>query len=134
MGPEGLRPGAHALPLEERVRRRDQQSDLIMLVLALGIILASVLLTPSESVLTLFGWEVPPLCLFRNISGQDCPGCGLTRSFTYMGHLQPLAAFDRHWLGPVLYGAVAVQVPLRAWRMWTRRLPARGDGPPAVGG
>lgn len=133
-GPEGRRPGPHRLPLAERVRRRDQQSDLMMLVVALAVVVASMVLTPSETVLTLFGWEVPPLCVFRNVSGQDCPGCGLTRSFTYMGHLDVRAAFGRHVLGPVLYVAVAAQVPLRAWRLWERRQPVDGDGPSPTGG
>lgn len=127
---EGRRPGPQDLPPEERARRRDQQSDGMMLVVAIGIVVLSILLTPSESVLTLWGWEVPPLCVFKNLTGADCPGCGLTRSFTYMGHFDPRAAFDRHWLGPALYALVAAQVPFRAWRMWKRRRPALTSGPP----
>lgn len=80
------------------------------------LVLSSVF-TPSDSVLTLFGWEVPPLCLWNNLTGIDCPGCGLTRSFTWMGHGDVVASFDRHRLGPVLYLAVWVQVPLRLRRI-----------------
>lgn len=129
-GAEGAaRPRPQDLPPEERARRRDQQSDGMMLLVAVGIVLASIALTPSESVLTLFGWEVPPLCVFKNATGMDCPGCGLTRSFTYMGHLAVGAAFDRHWLGPALYALVAGQIPFRAWRMWRRRRPQGPAGP-----
>ena len=128
------RPRLQDLPPEERARRRDQQSDAVMLAFAVAIVVASIVLTPSESVLTLFGWEVPPLCVFKNVSGRDCPGCGLTRSFTFMGHLELRAAFDRHWLGPALYGLVGAQVPYRAWRMWTRRRTGLPPGPPTARG
>jgi hypothetical protein len=37
----------------------------------------------------------------------------MTRSFTYMGHLDPGTAFRMHMLGPVLWVAVAVQIPWR---------------------
>lgn len=83
------------------------------------------MLTPSDSVLTLFGWEIPPLCVWKNLTGWDCPGCGLTRSFTWMGHGQPLRALDRNALGPLLYLVVAAQIPWRLWRLWAlRRRPA----------
>lgn len=26
------------------------------------------------------------LCLFRNITGLPCPGCGMTRAFLFLGH------------------------------------------------
>lgn len=134
-GAEGARrPRPQDLPLVERARRRDQQSDAMMLLVAIGIVVASIVLTPSESVLTLFGWEVPPLCVFKNLTGMDCPGCGLTRSFTYMGHLAVRTAFDRHWLGPALYALVAAQIPFRAWRIWTRRQSALPPGPPPARG
>lgn len=125
----GRGPRPQDLPPVERARRRELQSDAMMLLVAVAIVAASIVLTPSESVLTLFGWEVPPLCVIKNVSGMDCPGCGLTRSFTYMGHLAPRAAFERHWLGPALYALVAAQVPFRAWRMWTRRHSTLPPGP-----
>ncbi len=73
----------------------------------------------------MFGWDIPPLCLFSNLTGMDCFGCGLTRSFTYMGHGDVAAAFARHMLGPLFYVLVVAQVPLRTWRLWqTRRIGA----------
>lgn len=89
-----------------------------LLALAAGVVAASMILTPGAEVVRLFGWEVPPLCMFSNIFGVECFGCGLTRSFTYMGHLQPAEAFARHMLGPVLFVLVASQVPLRAVYLW----------------
>lgn len=122
------------LPPLERARRRERQSDLVMLVVCVGIVAASIILTPSESVITLFGWELPGLCAFKNLTGMDCPGCGLTRSFTFMGHGDPRQAFDLHWLGPALYALVAAQVPYRAWRIWRNRPGGPGIGATATPG
>ena len=87
--------------------------DLSILVASVLIVTASVLLTPDPIRLSLFGWQLPPMCVFKALTGHDCPGCGLTRSFAYMGHVDPLTAFRMHVLGPVLYGAVAGQIPWR---------------------
>lgn len=88
-------------------------ADVVLLVGSALIVLASVLLTPDPNHLSLFGWQLPPLCLIKAVTGHDCPGCGMTRSFTYMGHLDPVTAFRMHILGPVLWTAVAVQIPWR---------------------
>jgi hypothetical protein len=82
------------------------------------IIAMSLFLSPSDGPLHLFGWEVPPLCTFKRLTGMDCPGCGLTRSFTWMGHGEVLAAFRMHKLGPALWVLVLAQIPLRAWQLW----------------
>jgi hypothetical protein len=87
--------------------------DLSLLAAAAFVVAMSVMLTPDPIHLSLFGWQLPPLCLFKALTGHDCPGCGLTRSFTYMGHLDPIAAFRMHMLGPVLYLGVAAQIPWR---------------------
>ena len=91
--------------------------DLSLLIAAVVIIGASMLLTPDPVHLSLFGWQLPPLCLIKAVTGHDCPGCGMTRSFTYMGHLDPGMAFRMHLLGPVLWAAVAVQIPWRIVRL-----------------
>jgi len=43
------------------------------------------------------------VCIFKNLSGLDCPGCGLTRSFCALsqGHLAKAFYFNK--LGPFLY-------------------------------
>lgn len=87
----------------------------------MAILVASVLLTPSTEAVFLFGWEVPPLCIFSNLFGVECFGCGLTRSFTYVGHGDIHGALELHTLGPLLYVVVMAQVPLRAWRLWNTR-------------
>ena len=100
-----------------RLRRSQRNTDLVLLLGALAIVVASAILTPTDSVVMLFGWEVPPLCTWKRITGMDCPGCGLTRSFTYMGHGELLSAYGRHRLGPLLYAGVALQVPWRLFKL-----------------
>jgi hypothetical protein len=34
-----------------------------------------------------------PKCPFRTLTGLQCPGCGSTRAFYQLLHLQPIAAF-----------------------------------------
>jgi hypothetical protein len=100
--------------------------DLSILIASVLVVTASVLLTPDPLQLSLFGWQLPPLCLFRALTGHDCPGCGLTRSFTYMGHVDPVTAFRMHVLGPLLWGAVAAQIPWRIVKL------IRGSSPAAA--
>lgn len=79
------------------------------------VIVAAALLTPSTETLTLFGFEVPMMCGFRRMTGIGCPGCGLTRSFTFMAHGDPITAFQMNVLGPVLFLAFATQPPYRLY-------------------
>lgn len=103
------------------------QGDLIFTALFLLMLLGSVLLEPSTEATRLLGYELPTTCLWRGLTGWRCPGCGLTRSFAFMGHLQPVDAFRVHVLGPFLWLAVLVYTPIRvvktirAWRVWRLR-------------
>ena len=108
------------LALQRKLRR---QSDQGLLAISVAVILASVLLTPSTEAVSFFGWKVPPLCMFSAVFGIECFGCGLTRSFTYVGNGQFTQAFEMHMLGPALYLLVCAQLPLRSWRLWRSRHP-----------
>ncbi len=44
-----------------------------------GILMASLLIQP-------FHEERFSICLFKNIFGIPCPGCGMTRAFLFLGH------------------------------------------------
>lgn len=43
------------------------------------------------------------ICVFKNLTNLPCPGCGFTRSFVYMGHLDFYHAFLMHPFGSFLF-------------------------------
>lgn len=125
--------GAATSPLEAvaRAAAARRRADVHLLIGALVVTGLSATLTPGDSALTLLGWELPPLCLSRILLDRECLGCGMTRSFTYMGHLDPAGAWRLHKLGPLLYALVAAQIPYRAWRLLRPAGgPVRGPAPP----
>ncbi|MFD1900312.1 DUF2752 domain-containing protein [Enterococcus termitis] len=47
------------------------------------------------------------LCVFKNIFGIPCPGCGMTRAFIHVFQLDLKGAFYYHplfWLVPIIFG------------------------------
>jgi hypothetical protein len=112
---------AHRARADAAFRSSSRLIDRSMLLMGLGALVGSVLMSPDPDVLTLFGYEIPVMCGFRALTGQECMGCGLTRSFAYMGHLQPMAAFGMHKAGPLAFVFLAGQVPYRAWKLWRYR-------------
>ena len=96
-------------------------TDFVIGGMALAAVLASILLTPSPDSVALFGFTIPESCTFKRVTGMGCFGCGLTRSFAYMGEVSIVTAFRMNMLGPVLYGLVLSQVPYRFYRCIARR-------------
>ncbi len=92
-------------------------TDAVWLGVCVTIVLSAVLLDPSRQLVQLFGLDVPVLCTWRQLTGMSCPGCGLTRSFTFMAHGQVIEAFHMNWAGPILFSIVAVQLPWRGFKL-----------------
>ncbi|MBI2194846.1 MAG: DUF2752 domain-containing protein [Planctomycetes bacterium] len=44
--------------------------------------------------------RLPNLCLFRRVTGHECPGCGITRSLALLSQGDLRAAFHQHLFGP----------------------------------
>ena len=65
---------------------------------ALAVVIAALALPPQG-----FGL---PLCQFRTMTQMPCLGCGLTRSFIGMAHLNFAAAFFYHPLGALVFPIV----------------------------
>lgn len=98
-----------------------RSNQIAVLALAGAVIAASVAFDGDSSVVTIFGQPVPTLCVWRQLTGLRCPGCGLTRSFVYMGGGHPLDALRTHILGPAMWIFVAAQIPYRMMRLWGDR-------------
>ncbi len=103
----------------------------LLLTLALGVVVAAALMSPSSEALSFFGAEVPVMCGFRRITGMPCMGCGMTRSFTYMAHGQVRQAFEMNLIGPFFFAVVAAQIPWRILTLWRGKRP-RSNVPHAV--
>ncbi len=95
----------------------------LLLVLAIGVVVAAAVMSPSTEALSFFGNEVPVLCGFRRITGMPCMGCGMTRSFTFMAHGQVRQAFEMNYIGPVFFAVVAGQIPWRILTLWRGKQP-----------
>ena len=64
----------------------------------------------------IFGYTIPSLCMFKNITTLDCPGCGITRSFVYAVHGMWYQSYMMHLWGIPLAGFLVSQIPYRIWR------------------
>ncbi len=72
-----------------------------LLLLTPAAVLAAATLLPA-------GWVSPvPLCLVKGLTGLDCPGCGMTRAFLFIGHGQIAAAMALHPASVLAYAIVA---------------------------
>lgn len=47
--------------------------------------------------------KITSVCLFKNLFGIRCPGCGLTRSFKAILNFDLMQAFHYNFLGPILF-------------------------------
>ncbi len=89
----------------------------ILLVVCGGVVGFAALLTPTPDVVSLFGVPIPEMCTYRRVLGFGCPGCGLTRSFSFMAHGSFIQAFQMNWFGPPFFLFVASQVPYRLFTL-----------------
>lgn len=111
---------------EEIERRREigrqlaRSADRTMLIVCATVIALSFLLHPAVDAVSLGSWKIPVLCASKRIFDLDCPGCGLTRSFVFFAHLDPVHAWQANKGGIPLFFVVLSQVPWRAWRIWGR--------------
>jgi hypothetical protein len=47
----------------------------------------------------------PVICPFRAVTGRPCPSCGMTRSWSAMGHGRLRDAGGKHLFGPITFAA-----------------------------
>ena len=95
-----------------------------LLVLCASALSLAFLLAPGTERVAIAGWEIPEICFWKNLFGWSCPGCGMTRSWVYLAHGDWSAALRMNVLGPILFLAAVIQVPLsgyRLFRLWRAR-------------
>lgn len=69
---------------------------------------------------------LPCVCIFKTISGQDCPFCGLTRSLVSIGHLAFRSSWRYHRAGVLVYLAIVIQLVASLVRVRRDRRPGAG--------
>ncbi len=116
------------------VRLADVRSFHVAVLLASAAVLtlSMVLSTSGQTkvLIPLLGIPMPELCTWNRLTGWDCPGCGLTRSFVCVGHGQLLRAFTFNPVGPILFLLMTAQIPYRIVQLVRIRL---GKTPFALG-
>ena len=75
----------------------------------------------------LWGHKIPPMCLFRRLTGRPCPGCGITRAVILAVHGRIKQSLEVHpsgvwvcaWLGVQLLVRMSLAIcPFRRWSAW----------------
>jgi len=67
--------------------------------------------------IALGGRRMPPLCVFRIVTGHRCPSCGTTRAFLYMFRLQPLNAIRANVFSPITFALTTLTAARAAIRL-----------------
>ena len=65
--------------------------------------------------------QLPSVCQFRNVTGLDCPGCGLTRAFVSIAHGRFAEAFTYNGASLLVFAFVLLQIPYRIAQIWRIR-------------
>jgi len=115
---------------------RARRAHMQWLVVCAALVVVATLLEVEPRGVTLPGLPgrpLPGLCVSRTVFHMNCPTCGLTRSFVAMAHGRLRLAYHLHRLGPLGFLLLLLQVPLRAYAVFTGALPRRLRDP-RVGG
>ena len=94
--------------------------QLLMLLCALAVLSAAALLRldPAGSVeMPGSSRALPAFCVWRQMLGINCPGCGLTRAFVALAHGQWKAAWNYNAAAPFFFALLLYQVPFRGMQL-----------------
>ncbi len=82
--------------------KADLAPHLVILIICSGILAAALIITPTKnesSYLKIGSIPLPDTCIFHNLTGLPCPGCGLSRSIVAAAHGEIINSFSHHLLG-----------------------------------
>ncbi|MBI3099026.1 MAG: DUF2752 domain-containing protein [Planctomycetes bacterium] len=124
MTPGDSNGGAALLPASARTgpgpSGMDAPWDRILLAVFAGVVVLAALLELQPDG---YGLHLGPFpvtsggCFSRTVFGVNCPGCGLTRSFVSLAHGRWREAWRYNRAGGLLFAALVLQFPWRAWRL-----------------
>jgi len=87
--------------------------DWLIFLLTIFILVIAGLMPENDRALSLAGHPVPPLCWFRQITGLECPTCGLSRSFVAWLNGNAARAWRLHPFAIGLLLPLVFQIPYR---------------------
>ena len=90
----------------------------VLPALAIGLSLVLEIRDERQVLVPVLNQPLPELCSFRRMTGLDCAGCGLTRSFISIGHGRIADAWHYHPAGLLLYAIAAFQIPWQSMQLW----------------
>ena len=108
-------------------RRIYQAANLTILCAGL-VCLTALRLAEVDSVresMSFLGHRLPSVCMYRNLTGRPCPGCGLTRSMALYLHGHPQAAHAVHPSGAWTLVWAGIQIALRFGLVCLRPRPGK---------
>lgn len=80
--------------------RRQKKNKTAWIIGLLIILVYSIFINPAESNIT--------TCRFHQLTGLDCPTCGISRSFYSLSQFDFSGAFGHHPFGPVLFAVFSL--------------------------
>jgi hypothetical protein len=93
-----------------------QQYHAAMLILAAAVLATALVLEVRGSahvVAPIFSLPLPELCAWHRLTGTNCPGCGLTRSFIALADGDLPRAWAYNPAGVPLFAGLLAQFPYR---------------------
>ncbi len=94
-------------------RMRYHIGALLLSILVLAACLSLEVSSPTQVSVPWIGVTLPGTCLWREVFGVDCPGCGMTRCFVSLAHGDVAAGWAFHPTGLLLFAALIYQIPYR---------------------
>jgi hypothetical protein len=74
-----------------------------VIILLILITLPLFMVVDENDQVLLYEISLPSTCISRSLFSASCPGCGMTRSFIHLTHLNTKASVQSHTLGILLY-------------------------------
>lgn len=116
-------PGAVASPASS-----DLAPHLVVFIACCCILAGALILTPADPAthfMQLGRVPIPQICIFRNLTGLPCPGCGLSRSIVEAMHGDVVMSLTYHRLGLLTLVYIFLQFIYRLGlivipKWWTR--------------
>lgn len=93
-----------------------KQYHAAILILAAMVLAAAVALEVrdrTQVVVPIVSLPLPEICAWHRLTGLNCPGCGLTRSFIALAHGDVRRGWDFNPAGVLLFAALLAQFPYR---------------------